>query len=140
MSPLRIASLLIIVLGTVETPLTCEAKIDFASGRNYPSAGLPTAAVVEDFNNDGVSDLASANIDSPQTISVFLNNGDGTFGPANSFIIEGAAQVASADLNLDGNADLVVTDDLESAYIVLGNGDGTFGSLRTFYCIKMPPE
>jgi hypothetical protein len=89
---------------------------------------LPTAAVVEDFNNDGVSDIASANINGPQSISVFLNNGNGTFRPANSFVIEGAAQVASADLNGDGNADLVVTDDLESAYIVLGNGDGTFRS------------
>src|SRR5690242_6198773 len=118
MSHVRIVSLLIIVFGTVEISPQCAARIEFAAGRNYASGCLPTAAVVADFNNDGVSDIASANIDSPQTISVFLNNGNGTFGTANSLVIEGAAQLASADLNNDGNADLVVTDDLESAYIV----------------------
>src|SRR5205823_4462400 len=40
----------------------------------------------------------------------------------------GAMEIASGDLNNDGNADLVVTDGERSAYVALGNGDGTFGA------------
>ena len=40
----------------------------------------------------------------------------------------GAIEIASGDLNGDGNADLIVTDGIKSAYVVLGQGDGTFGS------------
>ena len=126
MSPLRIVSLLIVILGTVEISPQCAAKINFLTSRNYPSGEYPSAAVVQDFNNDGVSDIASAN-GNDDNISIFLGNPDGTFGKAKNFSV-GAGEVASADLNGDGNADLVVTDIVKSAYVVLGNGDGTFGS------------
>jgi hypothetical protein len=33
----------------------------FLTGRNYLSGEYPVAAVVQDFNNDGISDIASAN-------------------------------------------------------------------------------
>src|SRR6185369_11882903 len=62
MSPLRIVSLLIVILGTVEISPDCAARINFLTGRNYPSGEYPSAAAVHDFNNDGVSDIASANI------------------------------------------------------------------------------
>ena len=127
MSPLRIVSILIIVLGAIEISPECAARI-FLTGRNYPSGDYPAAAAVQDFNNDGISDIASAN-EVDKNVSVFLGNPDGTFNPANTFPVgAGAIEIASSDLNGDGNADLVVTDGIKSAYVVLGNGDGTFGS------------
>jgi VCBS repeat protein len=126
----KLPSLVVILLAAVEIAPLSWARI-FLAGRNYPSGEYPIAAVVQDFNNDGVSDIVSAN-GNDQNISVFLGNPDGTFGPANTFSVGvGAAEVASADLSGDGNADLVVTDDIQSAYVVLGNGDGTFGSRST---------
>ena len=99
----------------------------FLAGTNYPSGAFPMAVAIEDFNNDGVSDIASAN-ETGKNVSVFLNQGDGTFGSAHSFAVgEGAVEIGSADLNRDGNADLVVTDGIKSAYVSLGHGDGTFG-------------
>ncbi len=134
MSHGRIVSLLIVILGTVEISPQCVARI-FLSARNYPAGGSPTTAAVQDFNNDGVSDIASVNGD----ISVFLNNGDGTFGKAITFAVgPGAADVASADLNGDGNADLVVTDGIDSANVVLGNGNGTFGPSSTISLQNTP--
>lgn len=126
----KLPSLVVILLAAVEIAPLSWARI-FLAGRNYPSGEYPIAAVVQDFNNDGVSDIVSAN-GNDQNISVFLGNPDGTFGQANTFSVgAGAAEVASADLNGDGNADLVVTDDIQSAYVVLGNGDGTFGRSST---------
>ena len=118
----KLLTLLITLIGTFAVAPKSSAGI-FLTGRNYPSGGQPVAAVVQDFNNDGVSDIASANY---ANVSIFLNEG-GTFAPANTFSVgEAAIRIASADLNGDGKADLVVTDDINSAYIVLANGDGTF--------------
>jgi len=122
---LKLLTLVLTLLAALEIAPITSARI-FLTGRNYPSGGTPIAAAVQDFNNDGVSDIASV---SGSKVSVLLNNGDGTFGTANTFAVgAGAVEIASADLNGDGNADLVVTDDIQSAYVVLGNGDGTFGS------------
>ena len=110
MSPARSVSLLIVILGTVAISPDCAAGIKFLTGTNYPSGEYPSEAVVQDFNNDGVLDIASANINAGN-ISVFLGNPDGTFGPATICSVgAGAVEDASADLNGDGNADLMVPD------------------------------
>jgi len=122
----KLPSLVVILLAALEIAPASSARI-FLTGRNYPSGEFPVAAVIQDFNNDGIADIASAN-ENDRNVSVFLGNGDGTFGRANTFRVgAGAMEIASADLNGDGNADLVVTDEVRSAYVALGNGDGTFG-------------
>src|SRR5436305_10828759 len=103
----KLISLVVILLATVEIAPLSSARISL-TGRNYPSGELPVAAVVQDFNNDGIADIVTAN-SSDKNVSVFLNNGDGTFAPANTFSVgAGAIELASADLNRDGKADLVV--------------------------------
>src|SRR2546429_4545898 len=130
----KFPSLTVILFAAVEIAPLSSARI-FLSGRNYPSGGSPAAAVVQDFNNDGIADIASAN----GTVSVFLGNSDGTFGSANTFPVGPfATEIASADLNGDGNADLVVTDDRHRANVVLGRGDGTFGRASTIQLDGQP--
>ena len=120
----KLPGFVVILLAALEIVPTTSARI-FLTGRNYPSGEFPVAAVVQDFNNDGIADIASAN-QNGKNVSVFLGNGDGTFGPANNFRVGAdAMEIASADLNSDGNADLVVTGN--AANVALGNGDGTFG-------------
>src|SRR6266550_3512280 len=127
----------VILLAAVEIAPLSSARI-FLTGRNYPSGEYPVAAVVQDFNNDGIADIASAN-ENDKNVSVFLGNGNGSFGPANTFAVgAGAVEIASADLNNDGNADLGVTDGERSAYVALGNGDGTFGPPSTILLHNQP--
>jgi len=98
------------------------------SGSTFASGGNPQAIVTGDFNNDGKPDLAVANY-ADSTVSVFLSNGDGTFG---SGVVVGTGPgpdaLAAGDFNHDGNLDLAVANANEASTIsiLLGNGNGTF--------------
>ena len=48
----------------------------FLTGRNYPSGEYPVAAVVRDFNNDGIADIVGAS-QNDENVSVILGNDDG---------------------------------------------------------------
>ena len=67
-------------------------------------------------------------------LQVSLNNGDGTFTGGTPFSVQpsvggAAGQGAIADVNGDGRADFVVTDNQAHATdIFYGNGNGTFGA------------
>jgi hypothetical protein len=84
--------------------------------------------VTADFNRDGKMDIAVASVSDTFQVQVFLGKGDGTFGPPTSYDAGVAAgPMAAADLNHDGNPDLVVLDyESNSVSVLLGNGDGTF--------------
>lgn len=88
----------------------------------------PHSVVVADFNHDGKLDLAVASRGSQfPEVQIFLGKGDGTFAPPTAYDIGiGEGPLAIADLNHDGNSDLVVVDVDNSVSVLLGNGDGTF--------------
>jgi len=105
--------------------------VGFLAATQYPVGYFPSEAVVADFNNDGHPDVASANTFS-FSISILLNNGDGTFAPALDIPVQGTPQgVVSRDFNGDGKADLVVPADNTMDFLA-GNGDGTFQPAVTY--------
>jgi hypothetical protein len=101
------------------------------------TGNAPTSIVAQAFNPNapGILDLAITN-SADNTLQIFLGNGKGTFTNGVTYNT-GVTPVfvASADMNLDGNLDLVVADSGapttansvgNSVSVFLGNGDGTF--------------
>ena len=142
---LKLLALFVFTLAISEVAPRSHAGV-FLTARNFPCGEYPVAATVNDFNNDGLDDIASANLIS-KDVSVLLGQGRGSFGPTNTFAVgAGAAEIASGDqngnrlvatdLNNDGKLDLAVAVERFSTpkdglAVLLGNGDGTFQSAVT---------
>jgi hypothetical protein len=86
-----------------------------------------------DFNKDGKADLAvTVGNSNSASLNIYLGNGDGTFRLGQQYIVYPNSEITVADVDGDGNTDLVVAaTNFGSPYnllIFLGNGDGTFKS------------
>jgi len=116
---------------------TYAAPVLYAVGRG--ARGVVTG----DFDGDGITDLAVANLFS-NTISVLRGQGaggvgNGTFAPAVSYPTgAGPFELVAADINRDGILDLAAALNGANAVCVLpglgsgGTGNGTFGLYTTF--------
>jgi len=96
----------------------------------------PTSLTVADLNGDQIPDLVMAGNDvSPypyfaEGVDVLLGNGDGSFQAAVGFPAGPVgSSVAAADLDGDGDSDIVVVDEYNDRVdVLLGNGDGSLQS------------
>jgi hypothetical protein len=99
-------------------PLPIQATGDY-------NEGIATG----DFRGNGIQDLVMTT-ELFDTVSVFLGNGDGTFGAPHTFPAGsgGPLDVIVGDFNGDGHLDLLVTEASGSTFadLLMGNGDGTF--------------
>jgi hypothetical protein len=92
-----------------------------------PTGHTPGSIVVADVNRDGKPDLIVANTEDG-TVSVLLGDGKGHFVPAAGSPVacgRSPSDIAVADMNRDGNPDLVIAN-TGTPYltILLGNGKG----------------
>lgn len=97
------------------------------------------SSFIGDFNNDGKLDFSAVIYDS-NIMSVWLGNGDGTFGLKTDYNTgSGPWSIRGSDFNNDGNQDLVIANyNANTVSIWLGNGDGIFGT-RTDYATGIGP-
>jgi len=119
-----------VVSGTI--PSTVFPRTDFTVGQT------PVAVAAQDFDNDGLSDLAVVN-QQDNSISILMNQNNGNFAqPKTAFALgpneTGPAAIAGGIFRLtDANhlsqpGDLVIANSTSNtATVLLGNGDGTFG-------------
>ncbi|UCE67719.1 MAG: VCBS repeat-containing protein [Candidatus Zixiibacteriota bacterium] len=84
----------------------------------------PNSVFLADLNMDDYPDIITG------SISVFLNNGDGTFLPRTDYpTFNIAYRINAADLDRDGDIDIVAACDFGDVEILMNNGDGSFVSL-----------
>ncbi len=117
----------IFVLSGLLQSQSVAQSVSFIARRDLIPGGSLVAAA--DMNNDGKADVIVVNT-STATLSVMRGKGDGTFQPALvTFFASGQspAFMAIADINVDGNPDVVtLTQFSGTGSVLLGRGDGTF--------------
>jgi hypothetical protein len=121
----------------------------FAPALRIPVANLNRSVdqtmAVTDFNGDGIPDIAIATLSG---VAILLGNGDGTFGEPVLLATGVPLKLIAADVNRDGNADLIVmpadANDRpapmfgaagNSVNVYLGDGKGGFKPLPPFSAV-----
>ncbi|MFN6212135.1 MAG: FG-GAP repeat domain-containing protein [Microcystis sp.] len=83
-----------------------SVEMAFGTPTNFSVGTSPVSVTVGDFNGDGKSDLATANLNS-NNVSVLLGTGTGSFGTATNFSVGiNPRSVTVGDFNGDGKSDL----------------------------------
>lgn len=108
------------------TPLTGVPVSGCGCGTAWP-------VTFSDVDGDGDEDIVASSFGWPDEVNptvTLRSNGDGTFATVRGTTLAVTQDLATGDLNGDGNADVVLLDFQAAgvAVVKLGNGDGTFGA------------
>ena len=124
--------------GKLDLAIADNATVSILLGRGDGSFGPPVpeavtgslALAVADVNGDGIPDIIAAGtttVNATGSVSVLLGRAGGGFWPAVNLNVPGAPQsVAIADVDGDGNLDLVVGENSFAVAVLPGNGRGKF--------------
>ncbi len=95
-------------------------------------------AIAMDVDNDGTPDIVGM---TQGGLQIHIGNGDGTFGAGSLNFVAGAlTSIKPANLNNDGNADILATDGFGQRVIaLLGDGNGNFAE-SGFSIVGFIPE
>ncbi len=117
-----------------------EGNGTFGTGHRYTTGLGPVGLATADFDNDGDMDLAVADygfIANGDSISLLLNNGNGTFATRHNYRVGVAPyRMAAADINSDGFIDLAVGREQQKLSILINNGTGGFNQPTIYNVLR----
>lgn len=140
--------------GTLSSFALAGATSNWVSGVVYPPSSIlgssfalatdntPYYVAIADFNNDGNTDLATANLNS-NNFSIITGTGAGNFGNPVNYASGGSGPISiiAADYNGDGWSDVAVLNNGGLGVMVFTNtGVGTFGSGSYYTTYGNPNE
>ncbi|GEM_PF-6546058 len=116
---------------------TCDREFQLAFAGTFRTGDVPYDLKVGDFNEDGIADLVTADLNG-NSLSLFLGLGTGGFQPVGAILTDaGPASIAVADMNRDGHPDLVVAHSYgQTLRLFAGDGRGRFSALGP---VSIPP-
>lgn len=124
-----------------------EGNGRFTQPVTFAGASRAAGIALVDLNGDGKLDVALSDGDGlsiGNSMSIYLGNGDGTFGPR-QVVSLGSGRIApvgiaTTDVDADGDVDLAVACDAVGAVKLLrNNGNGTFAAPVSF-AVGLYPE
>jgi T5SS/PEP-CTERM-associated repeat protein len=128
--------LIVLTYGNAVSVMLGNGSGDFGSVTNFPtgSGPIPRSLATADLNGDGNLDLV---IGSYQWyIYVLFGNGHGGFSAGTVYTqgtnFVGLQSVAVADVNGDGNPDILIATGDDNVLVRLGDGDGGFGAPTSY--------
>lgn len=100
----------------------------------FPVNNDPRDMVINDFNGDGFTDIATANPNN-NNVCVLRGNGAGSFAAVDSFAVNSyyPQGLTSADFNGDGKPDIATANNSGNCIsILLNSGTGSFNTALTY--------
>ena len=109
------------------TVVVPDFPLSFTAPTTYLTTPDPTTLIIADVNGDGQPDLVVSGAD----VSVLLGDGNGGFFPATSVASLNSQGIAVADMNHDGNLDIIAVSLFNGLSVAPGDGTGGFGTSLT---------
>jgi len=118
---------LVICMLVLLTGSAISSEIQFHPNSEYMVGSSPYGICGADFDGDSDNDLAVANYMSA-SVSVLINNGDGTFETAINYDVgKWPRDLIAGEFTGDTTLDLAVLSSAPNGFVIMaGNGDGTF--------------
>jgi len=115
-----------ITASAVSQTVSALPQLGFTSSTDSSTLTTPANVISADVNGDGKPDLVVSN-SAGTNISIFLNNGSGSFGAGTTCNVQATpGALVAVDLNADGIVDLaVVNPSAGTVTVLIGTGTGT---------------
>lgn len=116
-----------------------QLNASFKPYTTYPVGNSPASIIASDFNNDGKTDIATANSLS-NDVSILFGDSSGIYSTAVNYPVGNSPKcLVSAFINNDAFLDIaIVNNGSDNLSVLLNNGYGIFSTINTYYVGSSP--